>query len=117
MNNEYLFFYLQCVETQIECTDGHDEDGTDGSNGLRSEAHEEREDRSSEQTHDHETGHFILFGGFGFERLCKDDGEDVGVTETNECDACIEQGLALSDSHEDHRSYNHHRGDEEEQLA
>ena len=117
MNNEYLFFYLQGVEGQISSTDGHDEDGADGTNGLRGKAHEEREDSSSKQSHYHETGHFILLCRFCFECFCKDDGEDVGVAETYQGDACIKDGLALADSHEDHRGNNHHCGDEEEQFA
>ena len=118
MNNEYLLFLdFQRIERQIERTYGHHAYGADGAERLRCIAHEERENRSAEQTHDHQTGYLILLLRLRFECLREDDREDIRVTETNECDTRIEHSLRLADTHQHHRYHHHQSRDGEESLA
>ena len=57
MNNEYLLFLdFQRIERQVERTDSHDEDCAERAHEIGHIAHTKREDRTSEESHDHQTG-------------------------------------------------------------
>ena len=115
MNNEYLLFLdFQRIERQVERTDSHDEDGAEGTHKIGHIAHAKREDGSSEQSHDHQTGDLVLVLGVVVERLRETDREDIRVTESDEGDTGIEGSLRMTHGEQNHRCDNHAYGDSEE---
>ncbi len=57
----FLMFQLRTEESQIQNTYAQNDDSTQlRSHSIRQEAHKERENRSTEQPHDHQPGYFIL---------------------------------------------------------
>ena len=86
ITNYELFFHFQSKHREVGGTDSHDEDGTERAHEIGHKAHAKREDGSSEQSHDHQTGDLVLVLGVMVERLRETDREDIGVTKSDECD-------------------------------
>ena len=70
-------FDFQCVIKKIYNSNGHHCYCTGLPYSIGGQTHGERENGSSEQTHDHEAGNFILFIGCVNESLRENNGEYI----------------------------------------
>ena len=65
---------------KIDSSDSHHEDSPDSTDEIGSEAHQQREDRAAEQTHDHKSADLILTLRLMKHGLGENDGENDGET-------------------------------------
>ena len=107
-------FYFIDIGKEIDDTDGHHDDGTCLADSIAGKAHQQREDSTSEESHDHQTAHFVLLVGHRGQRLCKADREDVGVAVADKGDSGIEHPLLGANEEPAHREGHHADADDEE---
>ena len=107
-------FYFVDIGEEINDTDGHHDDSTSLADSVAGKAHQQWEDSTSEEAHDHQTAYLVLLLGHRGQRLCKADREDVRVAVADEGDGGIEHPLLGADEEAAHRESHHADADDEE---
>ena len=74
-----LMFHLGNIGKEVDHAHGHHQYGSHLPDGIAGKAHDEREHRAAEESHNHQSGHGILAFGHGKQCLGIDEGEDIGV--------------------------------------
>ena len=105
------------ISKQINHAYSHNEDGTCLSEGIAHESHQQGEDSTAEQTHNHQSADLVLLLRHGSERLGKADAEYVRVAVTNKGNSCIEFPLLDTDEEQQHGERHHTYADDEEQAV
>ena len=109
---------LSCPEAkQIEHAECHDEDGSCLSHEIGGKAHEQGEEGAAEESHNHQSAHFVLLLGHGLEGSGEAEGEDVGVAVADEGDGGVEHGASGAEEHAEHGEGHEQDGDEQEGAA
>ena len=88
-----------------------------GSQHIGGDTHQNREDRSTENTHDHQTRYIVPFLRHSQHRLRQHDGEQIGVAIANQTDTGVDGCFAVQTEQTDHGRQQHQGADEEEALA
>lgn len=79
-------------DDQIGNAEGEHYDSTDlSAHRVGGDAHQEREDGSAGNTHDHQSRDLIVAAGQVKQSLREEDGENVGIAVTNQRDADVER--------------------------
>ena len=81
------------ISKEVDDTNGHDGNGTGLSHGIAHESHDEWEDGSTEQAHNHQTRNFVLLVWHREQCLREGHREDVRVAIAHQCDCGIEHHL------------------------
>ena len=105
---------------KIDSSDSHHEDSSDSTDEIGSEAHQQREDRAAEQTHDHKSADLILTLRLMKHGLGENDGENVGVAVAYHRNHGINEYVGLRLAHDcktDQCSKNEKGGYSEEKLV
>ena len=104
--------------SQIHHTQRHHCNGTHLPDGIAGEAHEQREYRTTEKTHNHQSRNLILLGFIGEQGLGEYKREDVRVAITHKCNGCIEYSLGSTKAESYHcKSHHNNTNDEEHTVA
>lgn len=107
-------FYSEYISKKVYHTYKHHQHGTELPHGIAAIAHGKREYSASYQAHNHKPRHLILLGWKILKSLGENDGKDIGVSESDEGDAEINDALLAAHAQPYHGSQHKEYADDEE---